>query len=54
VKFFPSGHAMSGQNERSSPVVMQFIDGQTKIAWPTKLRTADPVLPLPAGHGYAR
>jgi branched-chain amino acid transport system substrate-binding protein len=54
VKFFPSGHQMSGQNERSSPVVMQFIDGQTKIAWPTKLRTADPVLPLPSGHGYAR
>ena len=54
VKFFPSGHEMSGQNERSSPVVMQFIDGQTKIAWPTKLRTADPVLPLPSGHAYAR
>lgn len=54
VKFFPPGHQMSGQNERSSPVVMQFVDGQTKIAWPTKLRTADPVLPLPSGHGYAR
>ena len=54
VKFFPPGHEMSGQNERSSPVVMQFIDGQTKIAWPTKLRTADPVLPLPSGHAYAR
>lgn len=54
VKFFPSGHPMSGQNERSSPVVMQFIDGQTKIAWPSKLRTADPVLPLPSGHAYAR
>lgn len=54
VKFFPPGHEMSGQNERSSPVVMQFVDGQTKIAWPTKLRTADPVLPLPSGHGYAR
>lgn len=54
VKFNPPGHELAGQNERSSPVVMQFVDGQTKIAWPSKLRTGDPVLPLPAGHGYAR
>jgi branched-chain amino acid transport system substrate-binding protein len=54
VKFHGPGHVMSGQNMRSSPVVMQFVDSQTKIAWPTKIRTADPVLPLPAGHGYAR
>jgi branched-chain amino acid transport system substrate-binding protein len=53
VKFFPPGAPMSGQNERSSPVVMQYIDGETKIAWPTKIQTADPVLPLPAGHAYA-
>ena len=54
VKFNPPGHAMAGQNAISSPVVMQFIDGQTKIAWPAKIRTADPVLPLPSGHAYAR
>jgi len=54
VKFFPPGHQMSGQNERSSPVVMQYVDGVTKIAWPSALRTIDPVLPFPAGHGYAR
>jgi branched-chain amino acid transport system substrate-binding protein len=54
VKFNGPGHEMSGQNMRSSPVVMQFVDGQTKIAWPTKIRTAEPVLPLPAGHGFAR
>jgi branched-chain amino acid transport system substrate-binding protein len=53
VKFFPPGTPMSGQNERSSPVVMQYIDGATKIAWPASIRTADPVLPLPAGHAYA-
>jgi branched-chain amino acid transport system substrate-binding protein len=53
VKFFPPGTPMSGQNERSSPVVMQYIDGETKIAWPTKIQTTDPVLPLPAGHAYA-
>ena len=54
VKFFPPGTPMAGQNERSTPVVMQYVDGQTKIAWPTPIRTLDPVLPLPAGHAYAR
>jgi branched-chain amino acid transport system substrate-binding protein len=52
VKFFPPGHAMAGQNERSSPVVMQYVDGKTFIAWPKALRTIDPVLPLPKGHPY--
>jgi branched-chain amino acid transport system substrate-binding protein len=54
VKFNPPGHKMAGQNARSSPVVMQYIKGETKIAWPTGIRTVDPVLPLPAGHPYAR
>jgi branched-chain amino acid transport system substrate-binding protein len=53
VKFFPPGNPMSGQNERSSPVVMQYIGGETKIVWPTKLRTADPVLPLPKSNSYS-
>jgi branched-chain amino acid transport system substrate-binding protein len=53
VKFNPPGHKMAGQNERSSPVVMQYIDGETKIAWPTKIQTVDPVLPLPEDHAYA-
>jgi branched-chain amino acid transport system substrate-binding protein len=52
VKFFPAGHPMAGQNERSSPVVMQYVKGETKIAWPTALRTIDPMIPLPAGHTY--
>ncbi len=54
VKFFPPGTPMSGQNERSSPVVMQYIGGDTKIVWPAAIKTADPVLPLPKGHTYAR
>jgi branched-chain amino acid transport system substrate-binding protein len=53
VKFFPPDTPMSGQNERSTPVVMQYIDGETKIAWPTAIQTVDPVLPLPEGHAYA-
>jgi branched-chain amino acid transport system substrate-binding protein len=54
VKFYPPGTPMAGQNERSSPVVMQYVNGVTKIAWPKSIRTADPVLPLPKGHAYAR
>ncbi len=53
VKFYPPGTPMAGQNERSSPVLMQYIDGEAKIAWPTAIQTVDPVLPLPAGHAYA-
>ncbi len=53
VKFFPPGHQMSGQSERSSPVVMQYINNDTKIVWPTVIKTADPVLPLPKSHTYA-
>jgi branched-chain amino acid transport system substrate-binding protein len=33
---------------------MQFVNGRTNIAWPTSLRTTDPVLPLPKGHTYAK
>jgi len=53
VKFHPPGHEMSGQNERSSPVVIQYIGGDSKIVWPPRLRTADPVLPLPKTHSYS-
>lgn len=53
VKFFQPGTPLAGQNERSSPVVMQFVGGETKIAWPTALRTIDPVIPLPASSPYA-
>ncbi len=54
VKFNPPGHLMAGQNERSSPVVMQYVKGETKIAWPSSIKTIDAVLPLPKGHAYAR
>src|SRR3954453_2095803 len=54
IKFFPPGTQMSGQNERSLPVVMQFVKGETKVVWPAAIKTADPVIPFPAGHAYAR
>jgi branched-chain amino acid transport system substrate-binding protein len=52
VKFFPPGTPMAGQNERSSPVVMQYVNGRTYIAWPKAIRTTDPVVPFPKGHPY--
>ncbi len=54
VKFFPPGHPMAGQNERSSPVVMQYNGNQTYIVWPSAIKTKDAQLPLPKGHAYAR
>lgn len=54
VKFFPPGHQMSGQNERSSPVVMQYNAKDTYIVWPEAIKTKDAVLPLPKGHAYAK
>jgi branched-chain amino acid transport system substrate-binding protein len=53
VKFFPPGTPMSGQNERSSPVVMQYSGNDTFVVWPSAIKTKDPVLPLPKGHTYA-
>ncbi len=52
VKFFPPGHAMAGQNERSAMVVMQYVNGRTYIAWPKSIRTTDPLFPFPKGHPY--
>jgi len=53
VKFYAPGDEMAGQNMRATPVVMQYVDGETKIAWPVALQTIDPVLPLPASQPYA-
>ena len=53
VKFNPPGHAMSGQNALSSPVVMQYNAQDTYIVWPAAIKTKHTVLPLPKGHGYA-
>jgi len=54
VKFLPPGNRMSGQNERASMVVMQYVKGKTYIVWPSAIRTAEPVMPLPKGHAYAQ
>ena len=53
VRFFHPGTPMSGQNELSSPVVMQYLGGQTKIVWPKAIKTADPLLPIPKSSAYS-
>jgi branched-chain amino acid transport system substrate-binding protein len=54
VKFYPPGHELAGDNERAFPVIMQYEDQEILIVWPEELRTAEPVIPLPSGHTYAR
>jgi branched-chain amino acid transport system substrate-binding protein len=53
VKFNPPGHTMSGQNERSVAVVMQYENAKAKVIWPSAIAGGPPVFPLPAGHTYA-
>jgi branched-chain amino acid transport system substrate-binding protein len=53
VKFFGPGERMSGQNARSTPVVMQYNDEDTYVVWPESIKTRDAVIPLPKGHAYA-
>ena len=53
VKFYPPGTPLAGQNERSTPVVMQFAGEHITVVWPTSIKTQDPVLPLPASSIYA-
>jgi branched-chain amino acid transport system substrate-binding protein len=54
VKFFPPGHQLAGQNERAFPIVMQYVNGRARIAWPREIQTTDPVLPFPKGHAFAQ
>jgi branched-chain amino acid transport system substrate-binding protein len=53
VKFFPPDTPMSGQNERSTPVVMQNAGEHISVVWPTNISTQDPVFPLPKSSIYA-
>jgi branched-chain amino acid transport system substrate-binding protein len=53
VKFYPPGTPLSGQNERSTPVMMQNNGEKITVVWPTNIRTQDPVFPLPKTSVYA-
>src|SRR6266403_925824 len=53
VKFYPPGAQLAGQNERSTPVVMQNAGEHISVVWPSNIKTREPVLPLPASSIYA-
>jgi branched-chain amino acid transport system substrate-binding protein len=53
VKFHGEGHPMAGQNERSFPVVIQYIDDKSYVVWPKSQAQREAVLPLPAGTTYS-
>ena len=53
VKFYRPGTQLSGQNERSTPVVMQNAGEHISVVYPTSIRTQEPVLPLPKSSIYA-
>ena len=53
VKFFRPGTPLAGQNERSTPVVMQNAGERISVVWPTNIQTQDPVFPLPKSSVYA-
>ena len=45
---------MDGQNAIASPVVMQYVQREVKIAWPKALQTIDPIMPLPKSSPYTK
>jgi branched-chain amino acid transport system substrate-binding protein len=53
VKFYPPGHPMAGQNERSFPTVFEVIEGKFEVVWPKSVQTHAPLLPLPASSPLA-
>ena len=44
---------IAGQNERSYPVVIQYIGDKPYVVWPKNLAQRDVVLPWPAGMTYS-
>ncbi|MGY8661688.1 ABC transporter substrate-binding protein [Bradyrhizobium sp. UFLA05-109] len=53
VKFFGEGTPMAGQNERSFPVVIQYLDDKSYVVWPKSQMQREAVLPLPKGTTYS-
>ncbi|QWG15169.1 ABC transporter substrate-binding protein [Bradyrhizobium sediminis] len=53
VKFYGDGAPMAGQNERSFPVVIQYVDDKSYVVWPKSQAQREAVLPLPAGTTYS-
>jgi branched-chain amino acid transport system substrate-binding protein len=53
VKFHGEGQQMAGQNERSFPVVIQYVDDKSYVVWPKSQAQREAVLPLPKGTTFS-
>jgi branched-chain amino acid transport system substrate-binding protein len=53
VKFENETERAPGQNDRSFPVIIQYVDDKPYVVWPKSLQTRAPTLPLPASSPYA-
>jgi ABC-type branched-subunit amino acid transport system substrate-binding protein len=53
VKFAGDGSPIAGQNERATPVIVQYIDDKSYVVWPKSLAQREPVLPNPPGTIYS-
>ena len=53
VKFENEKERAPGQNDRSFPVIIQYVDDKPYVVWPKALQVREPVLPLPASSPYA-
>src|SRR5437899_2616552 len=53
VKFHGEGTQMAGQNERSFPVVIQYIDDKSYVVWPKSQAQREAVLPVPKGTTFS-
>ena len=42
MKFYRPGTQLSGQNERSTPVVMQYAGEHISVVWPSNIKTQEP------------
>jgi branched-chain amino acid transport system substrate-binding protein len=53
VKFYGEGERFAGQNERSFPVVLQYVDDKSYVVWPKSQMQRETVLPLPKGTTFS-
>jgi branched-chain amino acid transport system substrate-binding protein len=54
VKFATPDQLFAGQDLRSYPVVMQWMNGKIEIVWPKAMKTTDPKLPMPPDSVFAK
>jgi ABC-type branched-subunit amino acid transport system substrate-binding protein len=53
VKFYGEGERFAGQNARSFPVILQYIDDKSYVVWPKSQMQRETVLPMPKGTTFS-